>query len=788
DSLAVGNDFLLRFCGNKKQKIELAYPEMTTLGTMDFRDTPGMDVPDVLCGKQVIDFAKIGGKENLRLKLNDMILEQDEVIDCQDVEWIGGSLQGRGYDFTVKGSLTMRDGEGISLHNGKITVEGNMDMWDCSCFRTEDCSFIVENLSAHQLGYVCFVNSTVTVSGNFFCAVRSYLSSSGIELGGYLSNSGKMFVGGDLTIQEGTFQQGDQSQTEIGGNVRIIELGELKMNSLYSLQRYTVLRIGGDLLFDSARQSVLQNGRIIVGGNVTQIENEDVDNVVIEDGRFCLELCGTFDQIVDLPGVYERLSLDLTNSKAVHLKQDYSGSRLVGAEKIVLEEEDLCLDYENIELTGDGKVPGDLRCYGNIYVNGNTLEVAGKCIQTGYVQITDGGKLEVSGDYIAEQGRLFITGSVHVKGDVRIKKEASVTMAGERSHFLIEGDYISGSRADIYGDSKTKGILELKGDLVRKDSALSTGINLSDVHLAFSGDHIQKVQIPETAYFGYIKWLDLQNAAGVNFDGITVRAGQITGFSQIQTAGELVLYQSRITLTQNETYAGDIALYDSYLDCNGYEFRISDGGNLEQRDGLVNLDYGTLHVSGDYSMLCNSILQMIRSDDLLQVAGNFSTDSNLSHGSMLRDGRMELWGNFNQGGAPASFGSCDNFVIAFKGNGQRAHFDNTDFSRIANIDPDYRFVSMDDKPLVFAGRMSYHIVKGILSGIQEALGISELNATAVAFLAGMGIGLTAATVLFPEVLVGALGVLGNVVMAVSSLYSMAEAAGGIYSTYYPEAR
>ena len=129
--------------------------------------------------------------------------------------------------------------------------------------------------------------------------------------------------------------------------------------------------------------------------------------------------------------------------------------------------------------------------------------------------------------------------------------------------------------------------------------------------------------MPENALFGYIHWLDLQNSAGVNLDGITVRAGQITGFSQIQTAGELVLYRSRITLTQNETYTGDIALYDCYLDCNGYEFQTSIGGNLEQRDGLVNLDGGTLHVGGDYSMLCNSILQMIQPDDLLQVAGNY---------------------------------------------------------------------------------------------------------------------------------------------------------------------
>lgn len=84
--------------------------------------------------------------------------------------------------------------------------------------------------------------------------------------------------------------------------------------------------------------------------------------------------------------------------------------------------------------------------------------------------------------------------------------------------------------------------------------------------------------------------------------------------------------------------------------------------------------------------------------------------------------------------------------------------------------------------MVFAGRMSYRVLKGVLSGLQDALGIDELNGVTVAYLAGIGITLTAATVLTSGFVIGAAGVLGSVVMAITSLISMAEAAQGIYST------
>ena len=73
-----------------------------------------------------------------------------------------------------------------------------------------------------------------------------------------------------------------------------------------------------------------------------------------------------------------------------------------------------------------------------------------------------------------------------------------------------------------------------------------------------------------------------------------------------------------------------------------HEFCLSGGGTLEQWDGLVNLDHGTLYVDGDYILRCNGILQMIQEDDLLRVKGSFETQSFMNYSSMLWNGRMEL--------------------------------------------------------------------------------------------------------------------------------------------------
>ena len=121
-------------------------------------------------------------------------------------------------------------------------------------------------------------------------------------------------------------------------------------------------------------------------------------------------------------------------------------------------------------------------------------------------------------------------------------------------------------------------------------------------------------------------------------------------------------------------------------------------------------------------------------------------------------------------------------MIAFVGEGQKAHFDDIDYSGFANVDPAYSKYTMDDELIVSTGRMCYRLAKGFLGGMLEAMGLSELNATAVALMAGLGIAIAVGGALSPPVIAGVIGTLFGILLTLSSAYGIAKAAGGIYST------
>ena len=462
--------------------------------------------------------------------------------------------------------------------------------------------------------------------------------------------------------------------------------------------------------------------------------------------------------------------------------QDFSGSYLYGIEKILVDEDTLYIDYSYADTSSDGSIDGNLKCFGMLSVNGHHLTIKGKYIQYEGTRINENGKLTITGDYTADGGILTIDQAVvHVKGDTRIKKNAAINMFDQEDClFRADGDYVSASRNTGYNHSRG-GTLEVQGDLIKKDNALSFGLSLSKTKVVFGGTSLQKVQVPESQKFGMADCIDVRNSSGVDFGSAAISAGQITGFSGIRADGALVLQDSRITLTQDESYSGDLILYGSYLDCNGYQFCLSDGGTLEQMGGLVNLDYGTLSVDGDYILHGNSILQMIRAEDLLQVRGSFNMYSRMNHSSMLKNGRMELWGNFDQDGDEMSFASCENFVIAFMGSGQVAYFDDK-YSGFANIDPAYSSVEIIDYPAILENSMSYRISRGILTGLQDVLGIYELGDCAEALTAALGITLAEVTPGIPQTVACSVTTLMEIIAIIQSVYTSAASAGGIYST------
>ena len=135
----------------------------------------------------------------------------------------------------------------------------------------------------------------------------------------------------------------------------------------------------------------------------------------------------------------------------------------------------------------------------------------------------------------------------------------------------------------------------------------------------------------------------------------------------------------------------------------------------------MNLDRGALKVGGDYIMKGNSILQMIKGEDKVHVAGDYATSSTLSHATMLKEGRFELEGNFHQEGQPASFGASGNHTMVLcsqKKEKQLVHFDNKQQSHFARIEitgPGYR--SLDTPFGIICG-----LTDSIILGMQDAVG------------------------------------------------------------------
>ncbi|MDE6567608.1 MAG: hypothetical protein K2K70_07740, partial [Lachnospiraceae bacterium] len=123
-----------------------------------------------------------------------------------------------------------------------------------------------------------------------------------------------------------------------------------------------------------------------------------------------------------------------------------------------------------------------------------------------------------------------------------------------------------------------------------------------------------------------------------------------------------------------------------------------------------------------------------------------------------------------------------NFVIAFMGSGQTAHFDDVGYSRFANIDPNHSSVKMKDEPLVFVNNIGFCVGRGVVSGLQEAK--EELGWSASAEVVSTAIGISVSMLGGPitATVVAILSLIPAVIGTIQSLFMIAQSAGGIYST------
>ena len=174
----------------------------------------------------------------------------------------------------------------------------------------------------------------------------------------------------------------------------------------------------------------------------------------------------------------------------------------------------------------------------------------------------------------------------------------------------------------------------------------------------------------------------------------------------------------------------------------------------------------------------------------LMKTGDFTMASECGNSILLCDGRFELGGNFSQFGHAYSFASCENFTIAFVGEGeQTAYFQDIYNSDFANVDSNCNNFKRTNNILLDSGKVMYHLCLGILeglqemvAGLQEMLTPPELSEQAKVILAALGISIGAATVLAPEVVIPILRTIFSTAAAFFSVFMVFCSVKNIYNT------
>ena len=518
------------------------------------------------------------------------------------------------------------------------------------------------------------------------------------------------------------------------------------------------------------------------------------ENPIANNERFTVVMNGQ-NQRISLPLVSKLGNLDISQSKNVNLDGNIYGNTLTGVENLAVQEGEVKSYFDKNVVSSDKTVQGSLYCSGDLLLQNHTLHLMGDYEQNGNTDIIQG-ELQIDGDYRAKSGKLTIgkgheqKNKVYVKQNTYIRKNASVEINSGENRFCVDGDLLVAT-AGHSGENLNRwsgGILELKGDLKTNSATYDENLHFRKTAVILNGKKLQKINTKKSHFA--VQWnnLDMHQAKKVHFTNPIIYAENgMSGFDKIENQ-TITLKNSRISLTGNEEYEGEIVFINSIVNMENYAFHVK--GNVDMISSTLNLNEGTFHTDGLH-FVGKSILQMTNPHDLLWVEGDFSMKSTLNHQGHLTNGRMKLTGDFLQEGDNCSFATSNKFTIAFVGNTtQRVHFDDEVNSKFANVDPAYADYQMDDTTLYMTTRLSYHIAVGLAQGFRELLGNEETHELALELLAGFGITVVFTAITIPE---AALLIAGQVMLmmsgimcaymavsAVEGLYDASSGTGGIY--------
>ncbi|MCR5837567.1 MAG: fibronectin type III domain-containing protein [Lachnospiraceae bacterium] len=492
-------------------------------------------------------------------------------------------------------------------------------------------------------------NADVTIKGGYS------LSSSYAYLNGH-----EMHVEGNVTISSSGYYY--QSYLVLQGGKMICE-GNLTVNNSYTHitmnNANDYIYVGGNCTISSSVSSTMSAGTIELKGDFAQTGTY---NNIQASGSHKVLLSGDRKQTVTIENISIMLNiLELNNTSNDGV---YFSSANIPARQVIKNETKIHINGIGVfgwKLTEDTVIEGDVYVVSDVLdLNGHTLKISGNL----YI---GSGKLFINGgELIVEKDLRFQSITTNADNEVTSYANSSsyFDMTNDNDIVTVGGNFVMQSTYDING-MLTKGVLEIKGNFVQNNGSNYNFRSTGSHTVVLSGAQEQTITFanPSSTY-SYFNNLKIENTSS---KGVVLKSNiYVNGY--LDDANTKISKSSYSTFLKNidnlkgDSFGGniymenaatlkrDLTVLGSFganknVNLNGYSLTT---GSYTQSEGTLTIGGGNLNVVGSLSIGNYGYLNMTNAQDYVCVTGNFTTDSYYSHDNYLKEGTLEIRGDFKQ--------------------------------------------------------------------------------------------------------------------------------------------
>lgn len=532
------------------------------------------------------------------LKLTNQSLEGIEIIAAVSVT---GALTDRGNKAAIKGKIGISDLNQLEegKYKGDIILTGNTELM-------QDLQ-IEGNLTIDGKGSAALNCGTQKiVVNNLVIKGKLEVFKARLEIEANLTK----YTGGELVMEN------ESGYIQVGKNLDINMQSE-----------------GG------TKAPVLNAGTIEVKGNV--IDKSYAGDYAVEHR---ILLSGDQKQELDTDAFLGTLEIANNSAEGVYSEKVISAKRVIDRQKKLVTG-DGSGSYGDT-LTEDLVIDGDYKLLGGVMdLNGHTLHIKGKLNLEGGTVFVHGGKLIVDGDL--QFRSLYYSGNKEIGSSTC----GCIRMEKQEDYLFIGGDWIFDKHSSCNCNFES-GNVELKGNLLWKESYYSKTSQIIKSTLTLSGDEKQTISADDRIVF-YDVISKNQSADGVlllrtMLEGkLTENGNYVTGTISIRDFSQLDQYH----------FAGAVEIKNGTA--IHLEHDVSVGGDLDIRGelycgkhsltagatsvwGKLCLEQGTMKANGDMSVNYSGMLSMKDKAAYLLVKGNFNASSMYDDWNYGRRAVMDL--------------------------------------------------------------------------------------------------------------------------------------------------